>query len=411
MKGLVLEGGGTKGAYQFGAYKALKELGIEFDGVAGTSIGALNGAFIVLDDLKSMEEIWLNKDYTSFMDIEEDFYQKYKNIAFTPKNINSIIELMNKVRKNEGIDITPLKDLLKEYIDEDKVRKSSKDFGLVTVYLDNRKIVPQHIMKEDIPEGQLVDYLIASASLPIFQLEKLDDKLYLDGFLSDNTPIGLLAKRGYDDIVVVRLSNNLGKEKNFTKYENVNLTIIRPSTSLGGSLNKDKDHMKKIATMGYMDTMKVFKRYEGVKYYFNADFRYDEETCFEAIKNLDIDTIEYICNILKIKRPPSLRVLLEEIVPKLGEILDLDKEFTYKDLFYSLYEKILEENDVEVLNLYDFSKVIDLVNNKIELTDYDNENNENKHIILLNKKEKNEKAVINKVIDDLKNQSLRKMPI
>ena len=411
MKGLVLEGGGTKGAYQFGAYKALKELGIEFDGVAGTSIGALNGAFIVLDDLKSMEEIWLNKDYTSFMDIEEDFYQKYKNIAFTPKNINSIIELMNKVRKNEGIDITPLKDLLKEYIDEDKLRKSSKDFGLVTVYLDNRKIVPQHIMKEDIPEGQLVDYLIASASLPIFQLEKLDDKLYLDGFLSDNTPIGLLAKRGYDDIVVVRLSNNLGKEKNFTKYENVNLTIISPSTSLGGSLNKDKDHMKKIATMGYMDTMKVFKRYEGVKYYFNADFRYDEETCFEAIKNLDIDTIEYICNILKIKRPPSLRVLLEEIVPKLGEILDLDKEFTYKDLFYSLYERILEENDVEVLNLYDFSKVIDLVNNKIELTDYDNENNENKHIILLNKKEKNEKAVINKVLDDLKNQSLRKMPI
>ena len=29
MKGLVLEGGGTKGAYQLGAYKALKELGME----------------------------------------------------------------------------------------------------------------------------------------------------------------------------------------------------------------------------------------------------------------------------------------------------------------------------------------------------------------------------------------------
>ena len=33
MKGLVLEGGGTKGAYQLGAYKALKELGMEFDGI------------------------------------------------------------------------------------------------------------------------------------------------------------------------------------------------------------------------------------------------------------------------------------------------------------------------------------------------------------------------------------------
>ena len=62
MKGLVLEGGGTKGAYQFGAYKALKELGIEFNGVSGTSIGALNGAFIVQDDFENMEDIWLNKD-------------------------------------------------------------------------------------------------------------------------------------------------------------------------------------------------------------------------------------------------------------------------------------------------------------------------------------------------------------
>ena len=47
MKGLVLEGGGTKGAYQLGAYKALKELGMEFDGIVGTSIGALNAAFII----------------------------------------------------------------------------------------------------------------------------------------------------------------------------------------------------------------------------------------------------------------------------------------------------------------------------------------------------------------------------
>ena len=48
MKGLILEGGGTKGAYQIGAYKALRDLGIEFQGVAGTSIGALNGAYICL---------------------------------------------------------------------------------------------------------------------------------------------------------------------------------------------------------------------------------------------------------------------------------------------------------------------------------------------------------------------------
>ena len=49
-KGLVLEGGGTKGAYQIGAYKAFKDVGIQVTGIAGTSLGALNGALIVQGD-------------------------------------------------------------------------------------------------------------------------------------------------------------------------------------------------------------------------------------------------------------------------------------------------------------------------------------------------------------------------
>jgi NTE family protein len=44
MYGLVLEGGGAKGSYQIGACQAMQELGVEFGAVAGTSIGALNGA-------------------------------------------------------------------------------------------------------------------------------------------------------------------------------------------------------------------------------------------------------------------------------------------------------------------------------------------------------------------------------
>ncbi|MFR0795218.1 MAG: patatin-like phospholipase family protein [Oscillospiraceae bacterium] len=50
--GLALEGGGAKGAYQIGAWKALREAGIHFSAVSGTSVGALNGAMIVMDDLE-----------------------------------------------------------------------------------------------------------------------------------------------------------------------------------------------------------------------------------------------------------------------------------------------------------------------------------------------------------------------
>ena len=44
--GLVLEGGGAKGAYEIGACKALEEIGINITAVTGTSVGALNGALL-----------------------------------------------------------------------------------------------------------------------------------------------------------------------------------------------------------------------------------------------------------------------------------------------------------------------------------------------------------------------------
>ena len=56
--GVVLDGGGARGAYQIGAWKALKEAGIRIHAVAGTSVGALNGALICMDDLNKAQDIW-----------------------------------------------------------------------------------------------------------------------------------------------------------------------------------------------------------------------------------------------------------------------------------------------------------------------------------------------------------------
>jgi NTE family protein len=58
MYGIVLEGGGARGAYQVGAWKALRELGIDYQGVAGTSVGALNGAMMVQGDFNKTLEVW-----------------------------------------------------------------------------------------------------------------------------------------------------------------------------------------------------------------------------------------------------------------------------------------------------------------------------------------------------------------
>ena len=67
--GIVLEGGGAKGAYQVGAWKALREAGVKIKAVAGTSVGALNGALICMDDIDRAEKLWKNIRYSSIMDL------------------------------------------------------------------------------------------------------------------------------------------------------------------------------------------------------------------------------------------------------------------------------------------------------------------------------------------------------
>ena len=46
---IALEGGGAKGGYEIGVWKALKEAGVRIAAVSGTSVGALNGALMVMD--------------------------------------------------------------------------------------------------------------------------------------------------------------------------------------------------------------------------------------------------------------------------------------------------------------------------------------------------------------------------
>lgn len=402
MKGLVLEGGGTKGAYQIGAYKALRDLGLEFQGVTGTSIGALNGAYILQNDIEVMEDIWLTYDYTHFMNVDEEFYEKYKNIDFTARNINSVFELINKAARKEGIDISPLRQLLENTLNEEAIRKSNKDFGLVTVWWD-RKINPHPLYLEDIPQGRLVDYLIASSSLPIFQIERMDDKLYLDGMFFDNMPVSLLENKGYKDIVVIRLIDDFLGKRNLSKHQDSNLKIIVPSEYLGGSLNKDKDNVEKNINLGYLDTMKAYNRYDGIKYYFNVDYKYDEDYCFNKLKSMEKDTIENLLNLLNIKREPTLRTLMENVIPKVGELLELEKDFSYKDLFYCIYEKKLEENNINRIRLYDFNKVVDVVSKNINSNKNVITNFEVKPIISL-QKNKMTKLVTNSFIKDFNNQ-------
>lgn len=86
--GLVFEGGGGKGAYQIGAWKAIRELGIEpfVSCVSGTSVGALNAALFYMGSLNTAEEIWRNiSDEDILYEKEFDVFEN-GDCIFSQKN-------------------------------------------------------------------------------------------------------------------------------------------------------------------------------------------------------------------------------------------------------------------------------------------------------------------------------------
>lgn len=62
---LALAGGGARGAYQFGVILGLRKEGVEFNAVAGTSVGALNGAIVACDAYDEGEAFWRSLDYSA----------------------------------------------------------------------------------------------------------------------------------------------------------------------------------------------------------------------------------------------------------------------------------------------------------------------------------------------------------
>ena len=80
-KGVVLCGGGAKGAYQIGVWKALKKLKFNPEVVTGTSVGALNGSLMVMDDFKKAYDTWMNIDMKQIFSFKSVDLSKAKNMS------------------------------------------------------------------------------------------------------------------------------------------------------------------------------------------------------------------------------------------------------------------------------------------------------------------------------------------
>ena len=364
MYGLVLEGGGAKGSYHMGVYEAILEEGIEIKAVAGTSIGALNGAMIVQGDHESSLKLWNKVAYTDVIKGNEEEIERLMNSKLNIEDLKLISKNVLNIISQKGFDITPFKNLINEYIDEEKVRASHMDFGIVTINLSDMK--PVQLFVEDIPEGKLTDYLLASSYLPVFKFERLDGKLYLDGGFYDNLPFKLLQGRGYEDLILVR-THAKGLTRKIENLEG-NIITVAPSRDIGRSFIYDKHKMKANIKMGYYDALKVFRGLKGDLYYIEPG---DEDYYLQYLLGLNNEQIIKISNKLGISSQPSKRVLLEYIVPNLASFVGLKEDFTYEELIINLLEKKALDLNIEEYKIYKFEELLSAVK-EIEVIEEEN---------------------------------------
>ena len=261
--GLVLAGGGAKGAYQIGAWKALSEMGVTFDAIAGTSIGSINGALIAAGDYEKARQLWLNISIDKGLRINEELPDP-ENL-FSKKNWGT---LFKEVIKNGGLDASPAADFISQYVDEKKVRESGIPLFAVTVQM-TQGVTPREICIDEIPEGELTDYLMASSNIPLAVGIGPEGEKFLDGGVYDNIPLMTLKKRGFNKIIILDISNlkGVGHSMNTANCEIVH---IRPydTEMLGGFMDLDAEAVEKRIKLGYLDAKKSFSHLLGNIYYF-----------------------------------------------------------------------------------------------------------------------------------------------
>ena len=306
LQGLVLSGGGARGAYEIGVMKALFEGAIpgrrspDVRVFTGTSVGAFNAAFLAqqsgpaLESVRLLEEIWrdriantarscgngvyrLRADPTRILDPgclsdplrllaefgrDAAFWGGYA-LTYGAQLLTSEAPL--RVRVLESFDLTalfsrsPLEALVRDTIDLGRLRASGNALAVVTS--DWRNGLPKVLDKADVTERLGTDAVLASAAIPgVFPPVDLDGTPCVDGALLMNTPLLPAIEAGASVIHVIYL-DPMVSEVQFPELPNTLDTFYRfYDIVLASNVRNDlgtaqtiNEELELLATLGIVD--------------------------------------------------------------------------------------------------------------------------------------------------------------
>ncbi|MDR1629636.1 MAG: patatin-like phospholipase family protein [Oscillospiraceae bacterium] len=351
-KALVFAGGGSKGAYEYGAWKALEEMGLEFDIVTGTSIGSINAALYVQHDFDAATVVWNEMDMDHVMVNGIQLDAKLKSIVEQRKGV---IPFLKSYINSKGADIAPFIQTIETYQNSEKFFRSNVDFGLVTVRFPS--MTPVEILKKDIKEDYLGRWVLASCScFPIFPICEIDGQSYIDGGYYDNLPIATAFRLGADSVVAIDL-NHEGAHPAYMRHPLV--TYIKPSKDLGGFMRFDRAAMDWMIAIGYNDTMKAFGRLYGNQYSFLLpDMDRLHALAMDFVKDITYYEISGVFSLSSLLSRPLVNAPCTDIFTKgsLAETLTPERYFL---LALEKTMELFDYPDSEIYSMRDvFSRLI-----------------------------------------------------
>jgi len=230
--GLVLPGGGARGAYQIGVLKGIAEIlparvNNPFSVISGTSAGAINASVIAskadsfVDAIDLLNDIWGN--------FKTNRVYKTDSLTMFKSSLHWLVAIVSGgiLVKNPKslLNNSPLRSLLMESINLDRIRSNIDDGNLeafaitaagyssrksITFFQSNKKnITWEKFRREGIESKIGTDHLMASVALPlIFPAVKIDNEFFGDGAMRHATPLSPAIRLGAEKLLIITTDNN-----------------------------------------------------------------------------------------------------------------------------------------------------------------------------------------------------------
>lgn len=263
--GLVLGGGGARGAYQIGVWEALQELEIPLQVVTGASVGALNGGLILVGDVAAAKKLWLAISTEQVL----QFPRAAADNTSLTRLLQQIQSLTVTALRENGASTRPLEQLIYAALDEEQMRNNPAELYVCTTRLPDFAEQVVHFDKSDCA-GNL-QWLIASASFyPAMKAKEIAGSYYIDGGYRNNLPVDVALTQDVSELIVVDV-NGPGFVKRTPIPESVATLPFDSPWTLGSFLVFDRERSRINCRLGYLETMKYFGRGHGLWYTFSDD--------------------------------------------------------------------------------------------------------------------------------------------